>query len=114
MDDQGRIVVVAAGFALWMHGKCVAAGRWADIVRLRAYLRRSDAATAPSVCLAVELRDGSVLELREEAPGYDAFLDRASVTLPRLLPYKSWRPGLTEPTAPSDGVVIFERSAKNP
>jgi hypothetical protein len=112
MDDKGRIVVVAAGFALWMHGKCVAAARWSDVVRLRGYLKGSS--DAPSTCLAVELRDGSVLELREEAPGYDAFLDRASVTLPRLLPYKSWRPGLTDPGTPGDDVVIFERSTKNP
>jgi hypothetical protein len=107
--DQGRIVVVAAGFALWRDGRCGAAGRWADIRRMLAYRRPPPAAA--TVALAVELRDGTMLELREEAPGYDAFLDRASATLSGLRPYKEWHPGLTEPSAPGDGVVLFDRSA---
>ncbi len=108
-DDKGRIVVVAAGFAVWLGGRCVAAGKWADISRVRAYRRLPPA--APTVALAVELRDGMVLELREEAPGYDAFLDRASATLSGLLPYRSWHPSLSEPSAPADGVVLFDRKA---
>jgi hypothetical protein len=107
MADPGRVVVVAAGFALWTGGRCIAAARWSDIRRLRAY-HRDTALTAP-LHLAVELVDGSVMELHEEAPGFDAFLDRAAVVLAGLLPYAAWHPTLAARGAVDEGVVIFER-----
>lgn len=107
VDDLGRIVVVAAGFALWRGGRCIAAARWADIQRLRAY--RPTVETTDALRLGVDLRDGTVMEFREAAPGFDLFLDRASATLPGLLAYASWYPALM--LAPPGGadVVIFER-----
>jgi hypothetical protein len=110
MDDRGRVVVVAAGFALWSGGRCVAAARWADVRRLRAYHR--DVPAADALLVGVELVDGSVMELNEEAPGFDAFLDRASATLPGLLPYRSWHPSLGAPPLGVDGIVLFERAAR--
>jgi hypothetical protein len=107
MADPGRVVVVAAGFALWSGGRCVAAARWSDIRRLRAY--RRDVASGEALHLAVELLDGSAMELREEAPGFDAFLDRAAVTLQGLLPFGDWHHTLTESPPAGDGVVLFER-----
>ena len=105
--DPGRVVVVAAGFALWTGGRCIAAARWSDIRRLRAY-HRDTAPTAP-LHLGVELLDGSVMELREEAPGFDAFLDRAAVVLSGLLPYAAWHSTLATSGVIGEGVVIFER-----
>lgn len=110
MGDPGRVVVVAAGFALWSGGRCVAAARWADVRRLRAY--RRDIAPADALYLGVELVDGSVMELHEEAPGFDAFLDRASTTLPGMLPYAAWHPALSTSSSSGDGVVLFERPAR--
>lgn len=110
MADAGRVVVVAAGFALWSGGRCVAAARWTDIRRLRAYYR--PVATVDALCLGVELVDGSIMELQEEAPGFDAFLDRAAVTLPGLVPYGDWHHTLGTASAGSDGVVLFERKAR--
>jgi hypothetical protein len=101
LPDKGRVVVVAAGFALWVGGRCTAAARWADVARLRA-----NQTSAGALALRVELADGTVLELDEAAPGFDLFLDRASVVLPGLAPFKSWHPGLA---AGGDGVLIFER-----
>jgi hypothetical protein len=101
------VVVVAAGFALWSGGRCIAAARWSDIRRLRAY-HRDSGPTAP-LYLGVELVDGSLMELREEAPGFDAFLDRASVVLSGLLPYAAWHPTLASRGAVGEGVAIFER-----
>ena len=105
-DDRGRIVVVAAGFALWLGGRCVAAGRWADIRQLRA-LRR--AVGGEALALRVQLTDGSLLELDERAPGFDLFLDRASATLSGLVPFNQWHPAFARGDAPADGVVLFER-----
>ncbi|MEP6992252.1 MAG: hypothetical protein ABJA80_15070 [bacterium] len=106
-EDLGRIVVVAAGFALWKGGKCISAARWADIQRVRGYRSASDPETA--VRLALDLTDGTVLELREAAPGFDLFLDRASATLPGLLPFAAWHPALVLAPAGDDGTVIFAR-----
>jgi hypothetical protein len=99
--DRGSVVVVAAGFALWIGGRCTAAARWADIERLRA-----NQTGAGTLALRVEMADGTVMELHEAAPGFDLFLDRASVVLPGLAPFNSWHPGLV---TGGDGVTIFER-----
>lgn len=104
MADQGRIVVVAAGFALWRDGRCVAAARWADIRLVRARRRTEDAAT-----VRVELTDGTVMELDDAAPGFDAFLDRAVVVLPKLLPYSAWSGPLLAGEAPDEGILLYER-----
>jgi hypothetical protein len=108
VDELGRIVVVAAGFALWKSGRCIAAARWADIRRVSA--RRVDSAST-AIRLHVELADGTLLEFHEQAPGLDAFLNRASVTLPGLLPFGDWHPTLMLSTPAADGTVIFERPA---
>ena len=108
VDELGRIVVVAAGFALWKGGRCIAAARWADIRRVLA--RRTESA-ADALRLHVALADGTLLEFHEKAPGFDAFLDRASVTLPGLLAFAGWHPQLVLAPAGGDGIVIFERAA---
>lgn len=110
MADTGRVVVVAAGFALWSGGRCVAAARWADVRRLRAYRRQ--VAPSDALYLGVDLVDGTVMELHEEAPGFDAYLDRASATLQGLLPYAAWHPALIAAAVGGEGVVIFERAAR--
>lgn len=107
MADQGRIVVVAAGFALWHGGRCVAAARFSDIRRLRAV--RPVSADPAALALHVELGDGSVMELRDQAPGFDLFLDRAATLLKGLRPFASWSATLQVGTAPAEGVVIFEK-----
>jgi len=106
-DVQGRVVVVAAGFALWRGGRCIAAARWADLKRLRAY-RPADG-SPDAIRLGVELVDGTVMELHEAAPGFDPFLDRAAVVLPSLMPFASWSPGLMAAPPGGEGTVIFER-----
>ena len=106
-DDLGRIVVVAAGFALWKGGRCIAAARWADIQRLRAY--RPAGELLNTARLGVDLRDGTVLEFLEAAPGFDLFMDRASATLSGLLPFAGWHPALMLAPSGSAPTVIFER-----
>jgi hypothetical protein len=107
MTDQGRIVVVAAGFALWTGGRCVAAARFSDIRRLRAV--RPASADPDALALRVELTDGSVMELRDEAPGFDLFLDRAATSLKGLLPFSAWSTALRADDAPADGMLLFEK-----
>jgi hypothetical protein len=101
-------VVVAAGFALWQGGKCVAAARWSDIRRVRAYRKQSS--TDDSIRLGVELKDGSLMEFHEDAPGFDLFLQRASATLSGMLPFAAWHPPLVLAPGDSSGTVIYERT----
>ena len=107
VDELGRIVVVAAGFALWKGGRCLAAARFADIRRLRAY--RPSVETSDAMRVGVDLSDGTVMEFHEAAPGFDLFLDRASATLPGLLAFASWHPALMLASRGGEGTVIFER-----
>lgn len=103
-DDQGRVVVVAAGFAMWRGGRCIAAARWGDLRRLRGY-RLTD--SVETLRLGVELVDGTVMELHERAPGFDLFLDRAAVVLgSALMPFSAWAPRLA---SEAEGVVIYQK-----
>jgi hypothetical protein len=103
-DSKGRVVVVGAGFALWRGGRCIAAARWSDLRRLRGYKL---AESPDTMRLGVELVDGTVMELHEQAPGFDLFLDRAAVQLgSALLPFAAWGPTLE---ASPTGVVIYEK-----
>ena len=105
-EDSGRIVVVGAGFALWQGGRCIAMGRWGDITRMQAF-RVSDA--ADTVRVVVTLADGAVLELHENAPGFDPFLDRASTVLSTMRPFASWHPAMMLAPATTEGVTIYQR-----
>ena len=106
-SDQGRIVVVAAGFALWQGGRCVAAARFSDIRRVRAL--RPPSADPDALALHVELGDGSVMELRDQAPGFDLFLDRAATLLKGLEPFATWSGALHAAAAPAEGIVIWNK-----
>ena len=88
----------------------MAAARWSDVRRLRAY--RRGALADDVLYLGVELVDGSKVEFHEQAPGFDAFLDRASATLQGLLPYGDWHHTLDDPATSIAGVVVFERKAR--
>ena len=109
MADRGRVVVVNAGFALWQGGRCVAAARWSDIQRLRAYHR---ATAGDALHLGVELVDGSVMELHEAAPGFDLYVDRATVTLPGMMPSRDWHHTLAAAAPDAVGIVLFERKTR--
>jgi hypothetical protein len=109
-DSNGRIVVVAAGFALWQSGRCIAAARFGDIRSLRAF--RRDEPASDAVRLVVGLADGTLLEFLEEAPGFDAFLDRASAVLPGLLTFASWHPALMLAPPGGEGVVLYQRTSR--
>lgn len=106
-DDRGRIVVVAAGFALWAGGRCVAAARFSDIRRLR--VTRPASAGPDHLALRVELTDGSLMELRDEAPGFDQFVDRARTSLKGMSLPREWHAALASDGVPPDGALIFEK-----
>ncbi len=102
--DRGRIVVVAAGFALWKGGRCIAAARWGDVRRIAA----RPSATLPRIALVtVTLADGAALEMREDAPGFDPFMDVAFRTLPGVLPFLAWHPALVLSDGPAAPVDIY-------
>ena len=62
--------------------------------------------------VGVELLDGSKVEFHEQAPGFDAFLDRAAATLQGLLPFRDWHHTLDDAATSGAGVLVFERKAR--
>jgi hypothetical protein len=108
MEDRGRVVVVAAGFALWQGGRCAAAARWMDVQRLVA--RPCSFPATDALSLVVELVDGSRMELHEDAPGFSAFLDRAAVTLRELRPYADWHSAVV--SLSGEPLTVYERKAR--
>ncbi len=105
--DRGRIVVVAAGFGLWLGGRCIGAGRWSDIVGIRAYRKGADDART---YLAVRLRDGSEVEMASEAPGWIDFLSAAPARLSGMPPPTEWLATLPDAAQPMDAHILFERA----
>ena len=101
-------MVVAAGFALWQGGRCAAAARWADVQRLVA--RPCSFPATDALSLMVELIDGTQMELHEDAPGFDAFLDRAGVTLRGLTPYADWHSAVVNLSG--EPLTVYERNAR--
>jgi hypothetical protein len=110
MTDRGRIVVVAAGFGVWRGGKCLAAGKWSDIARIRAYA--VTVGSSHTVCAAIELRDGSEVEVRSEAPGWMSFVNAAPTKLPGMPQPDAWLPQLASAAPSADSQILFERSGR--
>jgi hypothetical protein len=51
------------------------------------------------------------MELHEQAPGFDAFVDRGAVTLSGMLPFGDWHHAATAATS-DDGALLFDRSTR--
>ena len=101
-------MVVAAGFALWRGGRCEAAARWMDVRRLVA--RPCSFPATEALSLVVELVDGMQMELHEDAPGFDAFLDRAAVALRGITPYERWHSEVV--SLSGEPLTVYERNAR--
>jgi hypothetical protein len=104
--ESDRIVLVASGFGLWLAGRHVASARWGDVERVRA-IRPQDE-HAPLV-VEVALAGGSVVELREDVPGWLAFLHAARVQLAGMPPAERWR---AELPAGGGELLLFDRRAR--
>lgn len=106
MVDRGRVVVVAAGFGLWQGGRCLAAGKWSDIAGLRAYTRD----TQPNpICIVIQLRDGSEVEIQEEAPGWTSFVSALPSKLPGTPAPEVWIPEIRAVPAAESERSLFAR-----
>ena len=111
MTDRGRIVVVAAGFGLWKGGRCLAAGKWTDIARLRAY--PAGVGEPGGTCVAIQLRDDSEVEVRSEAPGWLSFVNTAQAKLPGMIPVDDWLPSMAESTDSRREIILFQRPSSS-
>ena len=50
------------------------------------------------------------MELHEDAPGFDAFLDRAAATLRGLAPYEGWHSAVV--SLSGESLTVYERNAR--
>jgi hypothetical protein len=101
------LVATSSDFALLRGGRPVAGGAWDDVVHLRA-----SAGDAPpgAVRLVLRLRDGAEFVARDDAPGWDDFVDAAESALPGMPPRRAWWPGVA--AAGGSGVVLFGAAAR--
>lgn len=104
--DRGRIVVVTAGFALWVGGRCAAAARFSDIRRL--HVVRPAGGGPDALALRVELTDGSLMELHHAAPGFALFVERARTTLKGMTPAADW-PTTLAAVPDAGSALVFEK-----
>jgi hypothetical protein len=102
VHGSDRIVIIAAGFGVWHGGKCLASGRWTDIVRVRT-------TQAGASGIELELRNGTRLELYERTPGWDDFLGAAQSRMPGMPSGDEWRTMVTSGTAAGQR-VLYDRS----
>ena len=96
--------MVSAGFGLWRDGKCLAAGKWTDIAGLRAYRRD---VPPNAICVIVQLRDGSEVEMQQEAPGWASFMNAAASKLPGTPPTSEW---ISDVQVGDEERILFARS----
>jgi hypothetical protein len=102
------LVATSADFALLRGGRPVAGGAWDDVVAARAY--RDGAGGSGAVCLALRLRRGAEFVGRDDAPGWDDFVDAAESALPGMGRRAGWWPAAAD-GGPAAAVVLFERGA---
>ena len=102
MDDNSnatdRIVVVGAGFGVWIDNRHIASARWGDVTEVR--VRKHDAAHKEGVDLVVVLRDGAEVAIEYNLSGYQSFLAAAEASLA----------GMRQPSNPVPGeTILFKR-----
>jgi hypothetical protein len=94
------LVATSSDFALLRHGRPVAGGSWDDVVE-------AGAALADGVAtVTLRLHGGAAFVARDDAPGWDDWLDAAESALPDMTPHGGWWPALAAGGAP---VVVFRR-----
>jgi len=82
------LVATSHDFALLRDGRPVASGAWDDVRRASAGPRAG--LPLGTLCLVLELRDGTTFVARDDAPGWDDLLDAAESALPDLPPRRRW------------------------
>ena len=104
-------MVVAAGFGIWQSGRCIAAAKWTDIARVRAY--KSGVGSPDAICLAIQLRDSSEVDVKNEASGWMSFVKMAQTKLAGMPHPDAWLPQFAESADGSTERMLFERAASS-
>ena len=78
-----------------------------DVAGVRV-LERDEPTTSP-VVVALRLRDGTEVLLREEVPGFESFLAAAERALPGMTVRSIWRSKVSNPAGWRNAIVLFER-----
>ena len=103
-----RVVLVGSGFGVWNGGRHQASARWADVVRVRAFIGGEP--EPGRVHVGLTLRDGSEVLVHDGVPGYQSFLGAAEAALRSMRPRASWLADVQASGAESSDVVLFDRS----
>ena len=98
---------MSSGFGLWHGSRCIGAGKWSDVDRIRA--SKGDLETPNAVCLTIHMADGSTLEMHRNVPGWAEFATAAHDRLPGMLAPKEWVAKVVDPAFATNEMILFER-----
>jgi hypothetical protein len=100
------LVATAHDFALLRRGRPVASGRWDDV---RAAHATADGPPGGPRCLVLRL-GGAEFRARDDAPGWDDFVEAAEAALAGMRPRGDWEAALAR-VAPGQPVPVYARDA---
>jgi hypothetical protein len=104
------LVSTAHDFALVRRGRPVASGRWDTVRAAHATVdATADAPPGGAVCLVLHL-DGTEFRARDDAPGWDDFVEAAEAALAGMRPRGDWEATAAR-AAPGQRVSVYERGA---
>jgi hypothetical protein len=81
---------------------------WNDVLLVRAYKR--DLYMVDLICLALESRDGHILEVHEEMRGWESLLSALPGHLPGFPSSTSWLRDVSIPAFKANSTVLYERA----
>lgn len=80
---------------------------WAEMISIKAFKR--DLYAVDRICLGIELRDGSGIELDEEMAGWDSLVQKLPEYLPGCKSFGEWFEVVAFPAFQLNMTPIFER-----
>ena len=82
---------------------------WDEVISINAFKR--DLLVVDRICVGIELRDGSEIEVDEEMNGWDSLVQKLPEYLPGCKTFGEWFQAVAFPAFQLNMTVIFERVA---
>jgi hypothetical protein len=80
---------------------------WNETISIKAFKR--DLYVVDLICLGIELKDGSAIEINEEMGGFDSLVQKLPEYLPGCQTFGEWFQLVAFPAFQSNITAIFER-----
>ena len=88
-----------------------ASRNWTEVLRVTAYKR--DLFTVDMICVRVMFMEQDVIELNEDMPGWQAFVEALPVHLPGCTAYDNWFIQVAFPAFETNLTTLFDRNSES-